>query len=102
MYGNFLNFEKLYLLHFRVLYIFQAMKHCNAVVFLHFTVKMNGIYRLTLNTHFVDNPTNFGGLLLLHTHVKYPLCHRFDCQKIHSLTRLNLKCCVGCGGRCLT
>ena len=81
MYGDFLNFEQLYLLHFRVLYIFQARKHCNSVVFLHFTVKMNGIYPLTMNK-FCGSSNKFWGLLLPYTYVEYPSCHRFDGQKI--------------------
>ena len=89
MYGDFLNSEQLHLLHFRVLYTFQAMKHCNSVVFLHFTVKMYGTYPLPLNP-FEDDPTNFGGLLLPYIHVN-SLCHRFDCQKIQSdKVKLNL------------
>ena len=67
MYGDFLNFEQLYLLHFRVLYIFRARKYYNSVVFLHFTVKMNGIYPLTLNTLCGRSNKFWGFTFALHT-----------------------------------
>ena len=74
MYGDFLNFEQLYLLHFQsVIYLLSQETLQLCFFFLNFTVTMNG-------AHVLGDPANFGGLLLPYIHVKYSLCYRFNCH----------------------